>query len=426
MDPASSLHPRHALASVRRLIGAAGGPHLIGAGMLDAAGTGLLVPLTVLFFVVHVGIAARLVGLGMSIGGLLTMLSAPLAGDLVDRFGPKRALIGAWTLGCVTVSCYLLVRGWPAIVVVITALGFAGSISSTARVTLVASLVDRSETARVMAIQRSFRNVGYGLGGLLASAALAVGSAGFDIAVLADAASFVLAAVCVLGLPAPPALLADTDADPVTMLTVLTDWRYIAATALDSLSAFHQVALQVALPLWVVLYTHAPRALVGLLYTVNTVVVVIAQVRVSRDVRGLADASGTYTRGALSMVAAAAAFLAAHYVGTAPAVALLVVGAVLMTAAEMFCSAADWVLSFGLADDRHRGKYLAVYSMGDAFGDAVGPSVTTALTSLGAVPVWPAIAVIVACGSLGSGLIARAAAHREQEQGVSEAEPALG
>lgn len=392
--------------------------------MLDAAGTGLLVPLTVLFFVVHVGIPAHLVGLGMSIGGVLTMVSAPLGGHLVDRFGAKRSLICGWLLGCAAVGCYPLVRRWPEIILVITALGFAASISSTARSTLIASMIDRSETSRVMAIQRSFRNVGYGVGGLMASAALALGSAGFLAAIFTDAASFVLAALCVSGLHAPRAVThAEHELDPVTMRTVLTDWRYIAATAFDSLSAFHQVALQVALPLWVVLYTHAPRALVGILYTVNTVVVVIAQVRISRDVRSLAHAPSAYARGALSMLCAAAAFLASHYVGSAAATVLLVFGAVLMTGAEMFCSAADWVLSFGLADDNHRGKYLAVYSMGDSFGDAIGPSVTTALTSIGAIPVWPAIAAIVACGALGSGVIARSAARRER---VGEAEAVLG
>jgi MFS family permease len=427
VDRARSFGFGQASASVRRLVASAGGPRLICAGMLDAAGTGLLIPLTVLFFVIHVGLPAHLVGLGMSIGGVLAMVLAPFGGHLVDRFGAKRALICAWLLGCVAVSCYGLVRSWLEIILVITAVGFAGNVSGTSRSTLVASIVDRADISRVMAIQRSFRNAGYGLGGLMATAALAVGGGGFVAAIAVDAASFLLAALLVSGLIVPRAQTpsADRDADPVTMRTVLSDRRYMAMTALDALTAFHQVALQVALPLWVVLFTHAPRALVGLLFTVNTVIVVIGQVRVSRDVRGLADAPGAYVRGAASMIAAGALFLAAHYVGAAPAVVLLVVGAVMMTASEMYASAADWVLSFGLADDNHRGKYLAVYSMGDAFGDAVGPSVTTALTSVGAIPVWPVIAAVVAVGSLASGAIARSAARQERATDA-KVEPALG
>lgn len=407
------------------MVAGSGGPRLIGAGVLDATGTGLLIPLTVLFFVIHVGLPAHLVGLGLSIGGVLAMAMAPLGGHLVDRHGAKRALIGAWLLGCVAVSCYGLVRSWPEIIVVTCAVGFAGNVSGTSRSTLIASIVDRAEISRVMAVQRSFRNVGYGLGGLMATAALAAGGAGFVAAIAVDAASFLLAAllVAVLAVPAPRRPGPAPDADPVTVVTVLRDRRYMAVTALDALTAFHQVALQVALPLWVVLYTHAPRALVGLLFTVNTAIVVIAQVRISRHVRGLADATATYLRAAGAMIAAAALFLASHYVGAAAAVLLLVAGAVLMTGAEMYASAADWVVSFGLADDNHRGKYLAIYSMGDALGDAVGPSITTALTAVGAIPVWPVIAALVTIGSLASGAIARSAAHDES---AGDPQAALG
>lgn len=379
--------------------------------MLDAIGTGLIMPLTVLFFVIHEHVAAHLVGLGMSIGGVIALALAPLGGQLVDHIGSKRALIAAWLLGCAAVACYALVRNWLEIIVVITALAFAGNLSGTARSTLLAGIVEDTQISRVMAIARSFRNAGYGIGGLLATAALATGGTGFLLAVYGDAASFLLAALLVSGMAsrlAEPAQAAH-DRDEIRLGAVLTDWRYLAVTAFDALTSFHQVALQIALPLWVVLYTHAPRALVGLLFTLNTAAVVVAQVRVSRDVRGLADAPATYVRCALSMAGAGAAFLGSHYVGAVPAVALLVVGALLMTGAEMFAAAAEWVVSFGLSDDGHRGKYLAVYSMGGSLGDAVGPSVSTALMSGGAVMVWPVIAAIVACGSLASAAIARAA-----------------
>jgi hypothetical protein len=61
--------------------------------------------------------------------------------------------------------------------------------------------------------------------------------------------------------------------------------------------------------------------------------------------------------------------------------------------------------------------------MGDALGDSIGPSITTALMSAGALAAWPAIAAIVACGALGSGAVARSAAHATRRR---EPEPALG
>lgn len=410
-----------ALAELARL---SGGPRLVGAAMLDAAGTGLIMPLSVLFFVIHVGLSKQLVGAGMSIGGAVALVVAPLGGQMVDRFGPKRALVAAWAAAGVSACAFVLVRSWPEMIAVVAALGSATGVSGTARQTLLAGLVESSEISRVMALARAFRNVGYGVGGLLATAALAGGSTGFLVAVYGNAASFLIAAALVVGMRVPVrgGHGAHTDTG-ITLRTVLTDRRYVAVSLLDCLTNFHQVALQVALPLWVVLFTHAPRALVGVLFTINTATVVIAQVRVSRNVRTLAHTPRTYARAALSMAGAGGAFLAAHYTGAGAAIVLLVIGALLMTGAEMFSAAADWVVSFGLADEHHRGKYLSVYSIGGGLGQAVGPSASTALMSAGAIVTWPAIAAIVACGTLGSGAIAAAASRRAEARGL---EAALG
>jgi MFS family permease len=109
------------------------------------------------------------------------------------------------------------------------------------------------------------------------------------------------------------------------------------------------------------------------------------------------------------MTGAGGAFLAAHFVGAAAATVLLCAGAALMTAAEMFASAANWIVTYALADPEHRGKYLSVYSLGAGLGRAAGPSVTAGLASAGALPLWPVIAALVAAGALPTAAIARSA-----------------
>jgi len=416
-----------AILPMRSLIRTSGGPRLLAAAMLDAAGTGVILPLSVLYFVIDVGLSARSVGVGMTVAGIVALLAAPLGGHFVDHAGPKRALISAWIAAAFAAAGFAVVQDWFEMVVVIAALSVATSVSGTSRATLLASFVSRAEISGVMAVQRTFRNIGYGIGGLLATAALAAGSTGFLVAICCNAASFLVAALLVLGVKAPavtrsrePASKSpESDPRQITLRTVFTDKRYVAVSLLDCLTTFHQVALQVAMPLWVVLYTDAPRALVGLLFTLNTALVVAGQVRVSRGVRTLDHAPRAYVRCALSMAGAGGAFLAAHYVGAVAAIALLVAGTVLMTCAEMFAEAADWVVSFALADDDHRGKYLSVYSMGGSLGTAVGPTVSTTLMAAGAIVTWPAIAAIVVCGALPAGAIAASAVR-----GARETEPA--
>jgi hypothetical protein len=98
------------------------------------------------------------------------------------------------------------------------------------------------------------------------------------------------------------------------------------------------------------------------------------------------------------MLLATVALLASHYVGAALAVALLIAGVLLMTGTEMLSSAGEWVVSFEFADDRHRGKYLSVFSMGGSLEGALGPSVATALLTVGAGALWPALTAIICAG----------------------------
>jgi hypothetical protein len=193
---------------------------------------------------------------------------------------------------------------------------------------------------------------------------------------------------------------------------VLADRRYVALTVLDFFSSFHATGLEIALPLWVVLHTHAPRAVTGILFTMNTVIVVLAQVRATKNVRDLEALPRTYRRAAVSMVLCAAAYLAAHYVGEVAAIALLAIGLVLHTGTEMFTSAGEWIASIELADDAHRGKYLSVFGLGNSLQDALGPTIVTSVLLLGTAWLWPLIAALVCTGTvLTAALIGRAPAR---------------
>jgi hypothetical protein len=188
---------------------------------------------------------------------------------------------------------------------------------------------------------------------------------------------------------------------------VLTDRRYMSLTALDFLSSFHATALEVALPLWVVLHTHAPRGLAGVLFTLNTVIVVLTQVRATSGVRGMPDLARTYRRSTAFMLVCGAAYLAAHYVGEVAAIVLLLGGMFMHTGVEMLTSAGEWVASIELADDAHRGTYLSVFALGSSLQDAVGPTIVTSVLLLGTAWLWPVLAALVCTGTLFTSAIAR-------------------
>jgi MFS family permease len=414
--PSSDRHAarRAALSQAVRL-----GPRVLGiadfpgsgrwaaASLINAVGTGLLLPLSVLYFTIHVGLSAASVGLGLTIGGVIALAFVPLGGILVDAFGPKPVLLASWGLAAAAYAGYGAVANWPGFLLAVTGAEIAAAMGSTAGKALVAELATGHNRVKLLASQQSLGNLGYGLGGLLATAALAVGGAAYVFVVYGDALTFVAALMLVAGLEvprrrAPAGQRGDT---PGGLRLVLADHRYVTLSALDCLTTFQDGALSVALPLWVVLHTHAPRALAGILFTINTAVVVLFQVKATSGVKSIADVPRTYRRTAVLMCLCGAAYLAAHYVAATAAVALLVVALLLHTATEMFASAGEWTASVELADDAHRGKYLSVYRLGYAVQDTLAPLIVTSLLALGTVWLWPALAALVCTGAIASAAV---------------------
>ena len=95
----------------------------------------------------------------------------------------------------VAYASFPLVRGFWPFVAVVSLTGLADRMARPAVQALVASLADERDRVTTLAFTRSVRNIGYGAGGLLVTAALTIGGRGPYVAlVLGDAATFVVAA----------------------------------------------------------------------------------------------------------------------------------------------------------------------------------------------------------------------------------------
>jgi hypothetical protein len=157
-----------------------------------------------------------------------------------------------------------------------------------------------------------------------------------------DAVSFVVSAPVLLRLPAVPPQPRAAAGEPA--LAVLRDRTYAVVAALNMVLQLHIPLITLGIPLWIVRRTHAPGWTVAMLLVLNTMSVVVFQVRVARRVRDLATAARQVRAAGVVLLVACVVFaLSAAGSSAVLAVTILMLAAALQSLAEMMqansCSA---------------------------------------------------------------------------------------
>ncbi|THV26537.1 MFS transporter [Glycomyces paridis] len=364
------------------------------AGLVDAVGDGIYVPLTMLFVHALTGHSLTAIGTGLTLAGLGALASMPAVGALIDRYGGRRVYIGALTLRATGFALYPLATGYPAFLAVAFTVAVAMWASAPSRHALLGDLADGDERDRLLAWDRSLRNGGMGFGALAAAGMLALdGDAGYLLAALALAAAFGLAALLVALVPEPGR--APAPHRPTGYREVLADRPYLHLTAANFLVCFGYVTQAIALPVYLTRDVGLPGALAGVVFAVNTALVAALGVPVSRLMsrarRGRGAALGT---GVFALSFAAFAFLPAVGGGVW---AVLAVAAV-YTAGELIHSAPAQRLSIQAAPDHMRGRYLAVHQLSWSLCRTVAPMALGLLLDAGTWQLWAVLAAVVLAG----------------------------
>jgi len=390
---------------------------------VDTLGRGAFFTLTTLYLTTIVGIAPVVVGLGLTVAGAVGVASSLVFGHLADRFSSRRMLAWLHVVQGLALVGYVLVHDLPTLVLTASVVTLAQQGGSSVRSAAVGRAFPGEERVRVRATMRTVTNVGIGLGTAVAAIPLAVGTgAAYRVTMVAAGILFLASAVLVLGLPAARIDAAPAErTDTGTIVVRTPDGR----TALTGIFGIQFGLFEVAVPLWVVQHTVAPDVLVSPLLLVNTLAVVLLQVRMSRGTDTVGGAARVMRHAGWLMALACGLWAAAgwvrgdDWVPIALAAGILVVAAIAHSLAEITSSAAGWALSFELAPADRVGAYQGVYGTGFAIGAMVAPTVVTVTAIDLGTPGWAVLAVVFLGAALGTADVARRAAtpvvraHRE-------------
>ncbi len=377
---------------------------LVAAMVVDTLGTGLFLPFTLLFFLATTTLPVSRIGLAMAIATGASLPLGPIWGACADRWSPRTVIVISNLLRVAGFAGYLAVRSFPQLIAAAFVVQAGSRAFYSSYTPLIAQVAPQGQRERWFGFLASTRNTGFALGGVLAGIAVTgTGSAGYRAVVIANAASFALAALLLLRVRthAPPRHAPTVHGG---WRTVLADRPYLALTVVNLAYALVSNTIDVVLPVYLVRGLHLPAWTAGASLGLNCVLVAFCQGPVVRVVEGRRHSRMLILAGAL-FAAAAGVFLAARPLSTGPALALIAFGVVVFSAGELVKTPVMAVVSAEAAPDALRGRYTSVFQLSWTVSNTLGLAVLSWLLGVGALATWGFLAGIALSGSAGISLV---------------------
>ena len=373
--------------------------------LFTSIGTGAILATAAIFLVRSVRLPEADVGIGMAAVGAISFAALFAIGPAVDHFGPRKVIVVSTALAATATTCFVWIGSLCTFILFESVSNSALLAMSVGQRALVGRVMGPDDRIRYQAYARSLSNVGYAIGTLAVVPLLQADTrAAYTAIFLCTALAIAATIPCTVKGPCP-----QTAPERKSPRTAIADVRYVVMAILCGLLTARARILTVAVPLWIVAHTHAPPGLTGFLLFLNTTVVVLLQVRLSRSAADLAGASKVTLFGGAAFAGAFTLIAFASTTATGAAIAMLVTGIALFTLGEMWTAAAAWTYSYELADPAMHGRYQSVFALGRTVGNIAGSILASIIATLGIAGWGVAAAVLVSCCALTA---AAAPAHR--------------
>lgn len=370
----------------------------VGAIAIDAIGSGVFMPVSMLYFLVTTDLSLVQIGAAISIASAASIPAGPLLGGLVDKFGAKHILLAGNLMQFVGFMAYLFTDSflgltlWT-VVVSVGRTAFWGSYGN-----IVAAITRPGEREKWFGFLGALRNVGFAVGGLASGVAITIGTdTAYLVVVLVNAVSYAVAFLLLLAVPPTPS--SGHRSPEGAWATVLRDRPYRLLWLVQFTYSTAMMVLNFAMPVYAVTVLGLPGWVTGAVFTINTVMVGFGQGLVVRGLTG----HRRWRILVLTNVVFAASFvvlMGANALSVALATVVVLLGSIVYTVGELLGGPVLGALGAEAAPDHLRGRYLSLMQLAWTISGAIAPVAFAWLLDRGESPLWLALGALNVVGAL--------------------------
>src|SRR3954452_1537521 len=382
--------------------------------LLNRAGT-MVVPFMVLYVTRQLGVRPALAGVSLTVFGMGGLIGAPVAGRLCDRFGAFAVLRGSLILSGLILLLFPLAGSFELFLGITFIWALVAESVRPATLAALTSQIRPEQRKTAVAVTRLGINLGMSIGpavgGFLAAVSFPLL---FVVNGATSLASGVLLSLLLLWRPLPSltygrAPKAETVAAP-GRVSVLRDPHalvFLLGLFLMGVVFFQHEG---AMPLFLVRDLHYRESFYGILFAVNTLLIVICEVPLN-----LAMTNWSYR---WSLVLGAVLFAVGFgSMAVLHSVAGLLLAAIVWTFGEIIALPASGGYADDIAPPGRSGQYAGAYASTFSLALLVGPwAGTFALERFGATALWCGI---LAVGLLSAGVLCATEGTRDSRLATS-------
>lgn len=366
--------------------------------LLNSLDGGLTLPVLVIYLNQVRGISLIGASLILSWMAVTGLIYSPIIGHLVDKFGPRRIMLGAILIEATATLLWIFVTDVKSAILVGAIASLGHSAIWPPQTTMMARMVNEEFRPKFFGLQFMMLNLGLGLGGVFSSIIVNVDDpASFTRLYVIDAFTFLIYFAFILSLRGVGGPITKTQEEIENdggYRRIVSDRKFMRLTlAKLFMLIFGYASLEAGLPALLTLFGDLSVKALGPIWAVNTGVIVLGQLFVINRLEGR---SRIRLLSLVSLIWAVSWVMIGFSISLAPTATFILTAAGIGVFAlgEMIWSSIGPTLTNELAPENLRGRYNSVDGLVWVFASAAGPAISGIMLQLELVAAWIGLIVL--------------------------------